>query len=94
MNWYAAKLLADEFAADRQRTAGTHRRVGANPAQVGSPRRTVQAVVDAPATPAGSGERLRTHKTLSGATGDDRQRWTAAARLAAERARLTGWWNR
>jgi hypothetical protein len=33
MNWYAAKLLADEFAADRQRTAGTHRRVGGNPAR-------------------------------------------------------------
>ena len=31
MNWYAAKLLANEFAAERQRTAETHRRVRGNP---------------------------------------------------------------
>ena len=31
MNWYAAKLLANEFAAERQRTAETHRRVQGNP---------------------------------------------------------------
>jgi hypothetical protein len=31
MNWYAAKLLADELAADRQRTADTHHRVRVNP---------------------------------------------------------------
>ena len=30
MNWYAAKLLADQLAAERQRTAETHRRARVN----------------------------------------------------------------
>ena len=36
MNWYAAKLLANEFAAERQRTAETHRRVQGNPGRRGA----------------------------------------------------------
>ena len=87
MNWYAAKLLADEFAADRQRTAGPHRRVRGTPV-VGSARRTVQGVGRCTCPPAGSGERLRTHKTLSGVIGDDRRAVLDAVREGGQTCRL------